>query len=108
MYATTRHMSTKKFPSGLVAAKRADYGGEAAKPDGGRQEEIRYTKEDLTEVREVNVPGVVLQVGVGHERHYRVQDRGRGEHALALRIKRHPGLERQHDITKHEQHAVED
>ena len=90
------------------AAKSPDNGHERAEADGGRYEHIPDAKENLTEVRQMLIPGIVLQISVRHERDHAVKDGGGKEHALAVGIQRHPGLERQHQIAEDKHHNSED
>ncbi len=62
-------------------------------------------EEHLAEVRQVDLAGVVLQIGVRQKRADRVEDRGRGEHPLAVRVQRQIGLQsqdREPDDERHE------
>ena len=88
-----------------IAAKGPDDGHQRAEADGGREEEVADAEEDLAEVRQVLVPGIVLQVGVRHEGDHAVKDGGGGQHALAVGVQRHPGLEGQHQIAEDEEHG---
>ena len=89
-------------------AKSPDHGHEGAEADSGRYEHIPDAKENLTEVRQMLIPGIVLQISVRHERDHAVKDGGGKEHALAVGIQRHPGLERQHQIAEDKHHNIED
>src|ERR1700690_2153333 len=54
------------------------------------------------------VPGIMLKIGIRHERYHAVKDRGREEHCLAVGVERHKRLERQNNIAENEQDSVEE
>ena len=85
----------------MIARQRAE-------TDRGRQKQIGDAKENLAEVRQMLVAGIVLEVRVRHERDHAVKDGAGEEHPLAIRIQRHPRLERQDQKAEDEQHGVED
>ncbi len=58
----------------LIAAQAADGGQHHAQPGRGRDELEPDDPAELAEIRQVLLAGVVLEVGVGHERADGVED----------------------------------
>ena len=90
-----------------IAAESPDDRGQRTEADGGRQKQIGDAEENLAEVRQMLFPGIVLEVRVRHERGHGLKDGAGEHHSLAVRIQRHPRLERQNQIAEDEQQGVE-
>ena len=63
-----------------ITAKRPNDRRKSAKSDCRRQKLIGNTKENLTEIGEMLISGIVLKIGVGHERYDAVKYRRRSQH----------------------------
>ena len=80
---------------------------QCAEADCGRYKEHGDAKENLAEVDIACLSCSVLEVGVRHERGHGLENCAGEEHPLAIRIQRHPRLERQNHVAVNEQHGIE-
>ena len=55
----------------------------AQKPTAADRNKLEMQKKIWLKFEKADISGVVLKIGVRHERHYRVEDRGRREHPRA-------------------------
>ena len=92
----------------LVAAKPADDRQQGRHADHRRNGLFPADEEQLAEVREVDLAGVVLEIGIRQKRADRVEDRRRSEHFLAVRVQRQIGLQGQDRKADDERQRVED
>ena len=90
------------------AAEPARRGGDRRQPGRRRHELQPHDAEKLREVRQRAFAGVVLQIGVGHERGDGVEDQAALDRFLPVRVQRQELLERQHAGHDHEHDRVED
>ena len=91
----------------LVAAQPANNRHQGGHPDHRRKDLLPEDEEQLAEVRQVDLAGVVLEIGVRQKRADRVEDRRRGEHLLAVWVQRQIGLQSQDREPDQERHDVE-
>jgi hypothetical protein len=80
----------------------------AQKPNARRQKIVSNAKEYLAEVRKMLIAGVVLQIGVGHERRNTIKDRTRKKHPSSEIIEGHHRLKRKDDQPPGKQDGIED
>ena len=91
----------------LVAAQPANNCHQGGHPDHRRKNLLPADEKQLAKVRQVDLAGVVLEIGVRQKRADRVEDRGRSEHLLAVGIQRQIGLQSQDREPDQERHDVE-
>src|SRR5262249_16888986 len=92
----------KKVADFSFSAEGANDGRKGAESHRGGNELVTYYEEDLSKVRKMNIAGVVLQVGIRHERGDGVKDCRGCQHAQSAGIQRHDGLQCEHQVTPDE------
>ncbi len=79
----------------------------AHKPTAADMKRLEMAKKIWLKFDKMLVPGIVLEVRVRHEGGHGLKDGAGEDHPLAIRVQRHPRLERQDQIAEDEHHGVE-